>query len=77
VAIRLSYLAALLQATNRLAEAELLMRRALAIFLDFTRKTRHPHPDLQGICRNYAGLLEESGFTTSEVCERLNQLHTE
>ena len=31
VAIRLNNLAALLQATNRLAEAEPLMRRALAI----------------------------------------------
>ena len=42
VAIRLNNLAGLLQDTNRLDEAEPLMRRALAIFLAFRRETGHP-----------------------------------
>ena len=44
VATDLNNLAQLLQATNRLAEAEPLMRRHWRIFIDFERKTGHPHP---------------------------------
>ena len=47
----LNNLATLLQTTNRLAEAEPLMRRHWEIFLKFTRATGHPHPQLQAIAR--------------------------
>ena len=43
VAITLDNLAELLKGTNRLAEAEPLMRRAVQILLRFTRATGHPH----------------------------------
>ena len=55
VAIGLNNLAALLKATNRLAEAEPLMRRHAEIFVKFTAATRHPH--LQAGLGNYAVLL--------------------
>ena len=42
----LNNLAQLLQATNRLAEAEPLSRRAVGIVLAFTRHTGHEHPHL-------------------------------
>ena len=57
VAKGLNNLALLLQATNRLAEAEPLMRRMAIIFLCFTRDTGHPHPHLKAALRNYAGLV--------------------
>jgi hypothetical protein len=44
VAIRLSNLAQLLQATNRLAEAEPRIGRAALIYLAFERQTGHTHP---------------------------------
>jgi Tetratricopeptide repeat len=44
VARDLNNLARLLQDTNRLPEAEPLSRRSVGIFLDFTRRTGHPHP---------------------------------
>ena len=50
VAIRLNNLAQLLQDTNRLSEAEPLMRRMVEIFLKFTATTGHPHPPSAG-CR--------------------------
>jgi hypothetical protein len=31
------------------------MRRMLAIFIDFERKTNHPHPHRNSALRNYAG----------------------
>ncbi len=53
VAIRLNNLAQLLQATNRLAEAESLMRRALAIF---RKSLGDEHPDTITIRRNCESL---------------------
>ena len=47
VAIDLNNLAQLLQATNRLGEAEPLSRRYLEILLGFTRSTGHEHPHLR------------------------------
>jgi tetratricopeptide (TPR) repeat protein len=67
VAIRLNNLARLLQATNRLAEAEPLMRRHLLIFIDFERKTGHPHPHRNDATVNYTILLAEMGKSRAEV----------
>ena len=77
VAIRLNNLAQLLQATNRLADAEPLMRRALEIFLKFTRSTGNPHPNLQVAVTNYAGLLLEMGWTEEQVLARLREIAPE
>jgi hypothetical protein len=54
---RVSNLAQLLQATNRLAEAEPLMWRALTILCSFTRYCGHEHPDFQTFADNYVRLL--------------------
>ena len=54
VAIRLNNLAQLLQATNRLAEAEPLMRRTVAIVVEFTRRTGYRHPNLDDASASYA-----------------------
>ncbi len=77
VAIDLNNLAQLLKATNRLAAAEPLMHRMVGILLNFTRQTGHPHPHLQTVLRNYAGLLEEMGSSAAEIQQRLNELRAE
>jgi len=56
VAIRLNNLARLLQDTNRLAEAEPLMRRALAIAESSTART----PNVAKHLNNLAGLLQDT-----------------
>jgi hypothetical protein len=62
VALRLNNLAQLLQATNRLEEAEPLSRRSLAILLLFTRRTGHQHPNFETTLANYVNLLAEKGY---------------
>ncbi len=71
VATNLNNLALLLQATNRLAEAEPLMRRALLILLKFTRETGHLHPDLRVDLENYSGLLKKMSLGDEEIRKRL------
>ncbi len=73
VAIDLNNLARLLQATHRLAEAEPLMRRHLAIFARFTKRTGYEHPNLQDAIGNYTGLLEETGLTLEEIQQRIEE----
>jgi tetratricopeptide (TPR) repeat protein len=77
VAIRLNNLAGLHQATNRLKEAEPLMERHLVIFLQFTRRTGHPHPHLETAINNYTGLLIQMGYRKDEVATRLKHLAQE
>jgi hypothetical protein len=67
VAIDLNNLAQLLQATNRLGEAELLMRRALTALLKFTRTTGHMHPHIRSVFGNYAGLLKKCRSPTEKL----------
>jgi len=74
VAIRLSNLATLLNATNRLAEAEPLMRRALLILVGFTRRIGREHPRLDVVLSNYRGLLEALGRTPDQIRQRLREL---
>ena len=74
VAKDLNNLAQLLQDTNRLGEAEPLMRRAIIAILNFTRKTGHEHPQLNLVLENYAGLLAEIALPEEEVQARLNSL---
>ena len=67
VARDLNNLAQLLQATNRLEEAEPLMRRALLIFREFTRRTGHEHPHWLTTFENYTILLKAMGKTEAEI----------
>jgi hypothetical protein len=66
----------LLQATNRLAEAEPLMRRAAGIFLEFGRRTEHEHAHLRIVLANYAGILVALGQDKEEVQQRLQALRS-
>lgn len=67
----------MLQATNRLAEAEPLMRRMVEIFFKFTRATGHPHPNLQDAVNNYAGLLQEMGRSREQILASLREMAPE
>jgi tetratricopeptide (TPR) repeat protein len=77
VAIDLNNLAQLYQDTNRLKEAEPLTERTLVIFLQFTRRTGHPHPHLQDAIENYRRLLMQMGHSEDEVAARLKRLAPE
>jgi hypothetical protein len=77
VAIRLNNLALLLQDTNRLPEAEPLMKRALIILLNFTRRTGHVHPHLKAVFGNYITLLEEMGRSEEEIRATLREIAPE
>jgi tetratricopeptide (TPR) repeat protein len=76
VAIRLNNLAELLQATNRPSEAEPLYRRAAQILIDFTQKTGHEHPNLQGAMSNYLGFLRAQGKTPEQIAQALSSLRS-
>ncbi len=67
VATALNNLALLLQATNRLAEAEPLMRRALAIVFEFERQTGFEHPRGRLFSANYRDLLQAMGKPEAEI----------
>ncbi len=71
VAIRLSNLAHLLKATNRLAEAEPLSRRVLAILFAFETQRGHAHPHRDTVVENYAGLLAAMGRSEGEIGEAI------
>jgi Tetratricopeptide repeat len=73
VARDLNNLAKLLQATNRLAEAVPLIRRALVILLKFTRTTTHLHPGLRKVFGNYIDLLEKMKLPAEQISERLSE----
>jgi len=77
VATDLNNLAGLLQDTNRLGEAEPLMRRHVAIFLDFTRRTNHNHPHLNAAINNYAYVLMQMGLSQEQANARINELCSE
>jgi replication-associated recombination protein RarA len=71
VARDLNNLAQLLQATNRLAEAEPLMRRALVIFW---KSLGLDHPNTQTVRGNYTALLQEMGLPEAEIQAKLQAL---
>ncbi|MBW8041599.1 MAG: tetratricopeptide repeat protein [Planctomycetes bacterium] len=77
VAIDLNNLALLYKATNLLKEAEPLMERHLVIFLNFTRRTGHPHPHLEDAIENYTALLMQMGHSKDQVAARLKRLAPE
>jgi hypothetical protein len=67
VANDLNNLALLLHAANRLAEAEPMMRRHLAILINFERKNGHTHPHRDQAVANYTGLLAGMGKSEAEI----------
>ena len=67
VAIHINNLAQLLRDTNRLAEAEPLMRRVVQILVAFTRATGHPHSYLDMAFGNYGALLKASGWSEAKI----------
>jgi hypothetical protein len=67
---RLNDLAQLLTATNRLGEAEPLMRRALAIF---SRSLGVDHPNTERAARNYRNMLTPMGQHPDEILARLKE----
>ena len=73
VATDLNNLARLLQATNRLAEAEPLMRRCVGIFHQFGDATGYQHPNLPAAVENYRRLLAEMGLDEAEIAARLEE----
>jgi hypothetical protein len=73
VAIRLNNLAQLLRATNRLAEAEPLMRRMVEIFIAFQRQG-YQHSNLEAGVGNYITLLQEMGLPEPEIQSKLQAL---
>ena len=74
VARDLNTLAGLLKATDRLGEAEPLMKRSLAIFLKFTHETGHLHPHLKDVFHDYFALLKEISLGDEEIRRRLDQV---
>ena len=77
IGVRLNNLAALLRATGRRAEAEPLMKRVVLIFLNFSRTTRTPHPNLADALSNYAAFLLESGKTEDQTMSLLREIAPE
>jgi hypothetical protein len=67
-------LAGLLGATNRLDEAEQLLRQSLEMFFEFTRAIGHPHSSLQGALKNYAELLQIMDRSEEQVFATLHEL---
>jgi hypothetical protein len=62
------------KATNRLAEAEPLMRRHVQIFVRFGQITGHPHPHMEVALMNYIGLLTRMELAEDEISRRLQAL---
>ncbi len=67
----LNNLAALLQATNRMAEAEPLLARAVRVFSRFRRSTGHEHQHLLITMRNYRDLLTVRKLAEPEIAARI------
>jgi predicted ATP-dependent protease len=77
VATCLNNLAGLLQATNRLSEAERMLRRGLVILVRFTQTAGYQHPDLLKYVAVYARTLRELGRTDAAIQDALNAIWEE
>jgi hypothetical protein len=77
VARDLNNIAILYKETNRLAEAEPLMKRVVEILIEFASRTGYPHPHLEGTIGNYADLLTRMGHSKDELVARLKLLAPE
>jgi hypothetical protein len=75
--MNLNNLAMLLNATNRLADAELLSRRGIVILSEFFRCNGHNHPHLRDAFVSYAIILKALGRSDAEVLQALQALQAE
>ena len=50
------------------------MRRHVRIFVEFTRRSGHPHPRLEAALGNYGSLLGTLGWTDEEIQAELASL---
>jgi hypothetical protein len=73
VATALNNLAQLLQATNRLAEAEPMMARNVEILIALL-KQGYQHPNLKTGLSNYIALLQAMGLPDPEIQAKLQAL---
>jgi hypothetical protein len=73
VAAALNNLAMLLGANNRLEEAEPLMPRNVAILIASLQQGV-PHPNLEDGVNNYVGLLQQLGYSETEIQAKLESL---
>ena len=76
VGIHLNNFAKMLSALNRPAEAVPVMRRMVGIFVDFTVKSGHPHPNLEAATDNYRELLLKMGDTEEQAREKVRKILT-
>jgi hypothetical protein len=53
------------------------MEWVLVIFLQFTRRTGHPHPHLNAAIDNYSNMLMEMGHSQDDIDDRLKRLDPE
>jgi len=74
VARDLNNLALLLKATNRLSEAEPLMRRNVEILIAFSQQG-FQHPNLKTGLSNYKSLLQALELPESEIQAKIQSLH--
>jgi len=72
VAVSLNNLAKLLQATNRLAEAEPLLRRAWGIQRRASRKSGYDLPNLHQFHDSYENLLHAMGLGDKLVQQKMD-----
>jgi hypothetical protein len=70
VALCLNNLAQLLEATNRLAEAEPMYRRGLKILIAVTDQG-YKHPNLETGISNYFGFLQAQGLSEEAIQAKL------
>jgi hypothetical protein len=73
VATDLNNLAQLLQATNRLAEAEPMYRRGLKILIAFMQQG-YQHPNLEAGISNYLGCLQAQGLSEEAIQAKIASL---
>ena len=77
VASRLNNLAVLLRATNRLAEAEPLIGRAVVIYLTFECQTGHTHPNRDTALAWYRHILTATGHDEAAIRAAIASAHRE
>jgi hypothetical protein len=68
---RLNNLALLLQATNRLGEAEPLARRGVRILIEFQHSTGHEHLNFRAGLADYKILLQALEKTPEQIEQQL------
>ena len=74
MARNLNNLAGLLRVTNRLADAEPLMRRSLKILIAL-KQQGYQHPNLEAGINNYIGFLHAQGLSEEAIQAKIGSLY--